>query len=47
MVGAILRALSTLPIEAYNEAVPKKVQFWITFAGQVKAHCNIPQSAQY
>jgi hypothetical protein len=29
------RALSTLPIDAYNDVVPKKTQFGITFAGQV------------
>jgi hypothetical protein len=35
LIGAVVRALSTLPIDAYDKAVPRKTQFWITFCGQV------------
>jgi hypothetical protein len=36
LVGSLIRALSTMPIQAYDDAVPRKVQFWITFVGQVR-----------
>ncbi len=35
-LGALTRALSTLPLQSYDKAVPRQVQFWITFVGQVR-----------